>query len=161
MVKRMLRAYLGLLILSVCYCVACGVILFLAAYQADQEHPEKALRLYRTLATLAPGAPGVLVSQGWCECQLGHCDQARILAERARAQDPNDPEVANLLGQIAYLEGNYQEALEQWKHDELGRGWVFLATKHYAEARECLKKCPADTPGLEKLRQALDDEDPQ
>lgn len=155
MVKIVLRIYLAAMVSSTIYCLTCGGIAWWADHQVDQKNTQQALRFYRLLGQIAPGFPDIFVWQGWRECELGNYAEAKALAEKARQRNPESAEVPALLGQVAYMEGRYQDALECWKDYPAGRAWAYYELGRLDESRQCLKQCRGDEPGLDELRKAL------
>jgi tetratricopeptide (TPR) repeat protein len=155
MSKIFLRLYLGLISISLVYWLSCNAMVEWANYQVEQKNPREALRFYRIVGQIAPGFPDIFIWQGWRECELGNYAEARSLAEQARRHNPRSVEVAHLLGQVAYAEGRFEEALEYWKDDPLGRAWAYYGMGRLEESRQCLKSCKGDEPGLDDLKKAL------
>lgn len=160
MIARILsRFYAAVLMLSLLYWVACQVILALANAEVDQEHPGQALAYYEMLGRIAPGFPDIYFWQAWRQCELENYPAAKLLVEKGRLRNPESPEAARILGQIAYMEGRFEEALQLWKDNPPGQAWACYELGRFEECRTALAKCRNDEPGLDDLRSALQEQE--
>lgn len=156
MKRLLLGTYAMVLALSLLYQGACGTLMILANQHVDRKNTREALRYYEMLGRIAPGCPDILVWQAWRQYELGNLKEAQNLAEKGRRKNPESPEVRRLLGQLAYEEGKFEEALDYWKDDPVGQAWVYFELGRLQECRECLSRCHGDEPGLKDLRIALE-----
>lgn len=156
--RMILGTYAMVLALSLLYQLTCGVLMRLANQQVERKNPREALRYYEILGKIAPGSPDILIWQAWRHYELGNLKEARNLAEKGRRKNPEGEEVRRLLGQLAYEEGKFEEALDYWKDDPMGQAWAYYQLGRLQEARQCLSRCNVDEPGLNDLKIALEEQ---
>jgi tetratricopeptide (TPR) repeat protein len=75
---------------------------------------EEALALISRALELEPNEPAILDSMGWVLYQMGRPDEALVYLQRAHQQFP-DPEVAAHFGEVLWVTGNTEGALEVWR----------------------------------------------
>lgn len=78
------------------------------------QHLHQALRMIRRALKQQPDDPAFLDSMGWALYRLGHLDQAETYLKRALAAYP-DPEVANHLAEVLWMNGKKAQARRVWK----------------------------------------------
>ncbi|MBN9417460.1 MAG: hypothetical protein J0I12_18575 [Candidatus Eremiobacteraeota bacterium] len=147
------------MLISLLYWLVCQGILAMANGEVDQEHPGQALAYYEMLGQIAPGFPDIDYWQAWRQCELENYAAARSLVEKGRLRNPESPEAPRILGQIAYMEGRFEEALELWKDNPPGQAWAYFELGRLEDCRSALAKCRSDEPGLENLRSALQEQE--
>lgn len=75
---------------------------------------EEALQLLERAIELNPGDPATTDSLAWAQYKLGRYDEALLNIRRAFATFP-DPEVASHMGEILWMMGRRDEAMEVWQ----------------------------------------------
>lgn len=85
----------------------------------EMESWSRAEKTYEELAGQFPDA--IAAWEGLAYSRLSQEDLEGTVeaVERARAIAPDSPRVRVLLGELAYIQGNYEQALEHWDSDEL------------------------------------------
>lgn len=159
MIRILSRCYALVLLLSMLYWMTCQGILALANAEAEQKKSAQALAYYEMLGRIAPGFPDIYFWQAWRKYELEDYSGARELVEKGRLRNPQSPEIPSLLGQLAYMEGHFEEALELWKDNPAGQAWAYYELGRFEECRAALAKCPGDEPGLDELRKALQEQE--
>ncbi|NNC55763.1 MAG: tetratricopeptide repeat protein, partial [Pseudomonadales bacterium] len=71
-------------------------------------------RLIRKALQLDPNNPAIIDSMGWAEYRRGNLDDAITYLERAYVL-VRDPEIAAHLGEVLYVQGQTEQALEIWE----------------------------------------------
>jgi tetratricopeptide (TPR) repeat protein len=74
---------------------------------------EEALELIERAITLSPDDPAIIDSLAWAQYKLGRYEEALVNLRRAFAVFP-DHEVASHLGEVLWVSGQRDEALEVW-----------------------------------------------
>lgn len=75
---------------------------------------EEALSLVSRALELQPNEPAILDSMGWVLFRTGRVDEALAYLQRAYADFP-DPEVAAHLGEVLWVKGETEEAVNIWQ----------------------------------------------
>ncbi len=75
---------------------------------------KEAAELLDKALSLAPDDPFILDSVGWLNYRQGHLARAREYLERAYKLRA-DPEIAAHLGEVLWMQGSHQAALDLWK----------------------------------------------
>jgi Flp pilus assembly protein TadD len=75
---------------------------------------DEALSLISEALELQPGEPAILDSMGWVLFRLGRYEEAVGYLRQAYQQFP-DPEVAAHLGEVLWVSGDTEAALEVWR----------------------------------------------
>jgi len=100
----------------------------------------EALDLISRALALKPDDPAILDSMGWAHFRLGQLDKALGYLQDAFARFP-DHEVAAHLGEVLWIMGRKDEAMDVWKKGLKGR-------PDSAVVREALKRLGAPEPKL-------------
>ncbi len=82
---------------------------------ADQtERYQEALELIERAIAISPDDPAIIDSLGWAQFKLGRYEEALTNLRRAYAVFP-DAEVASHVGEVLWMMGREQEAIEIWR----------------------------------------------
>jgi len=82
---------------------------------ADQtERYQEALQLIERAIAISPDDPAIIDSLGWAQFKLGKYEEALTNLRRAYAVFP-DAEVASHVGEVLWMMGREQEAVEIWR----------------------------------------------
>jgi len=82
---------------------------------ADQtERYQEALELIERAIVISPDDPAIIDSLGWAQFKLGRYEEALTNLRRAYAVFP-DAEVASHVGEVLWMMGREQEAVEIWR----------------------------------------------
>ena len=82
---------------------------------ADQtERYQEALELIERAIAISPDDPAIIDSLGWAQFKLGRYEEALTNLRRAYAVFP-DAEVASHVGEVLWMMGREQEAVEIWR----------------------------------------------
>ena len=82
---------------------------------ADQtERYQEALELIERAVAISPDDPAIIDSLGWAQFKLGRYEEALTNLRRAYAVFP-DAEVASHVGEVLWMMGREQEAVEIWR----------------------------------------------
>ncbi len=81
----------------------------------DQEDYKAALRVYTDMKAKFPQNAAALEGLATASLGAGNLADSRTYAEQAVAMDPGSAQAARILGEVAYAEGRYGEAIKQWK----------------------------------------------
>jgi len=82
---------------------------------ADQtDRYQEALELIERAIAIAPDDPAIIDSLGWAQFKLGRYEEALTNLRRAYAVFP-DAEVASHVGEVLWMMGREQEAVEVWR----------------------------------------------
>ncbi len=75
---------------------------------------DEALQLITQALAISPEDPAIIDSMGWVQYRLGNYDEALLRLRQAMKAYP-DPEIASHLGEVLWVTGAREEALQVWR----------------------------------------------